>query len=112
LRDFCTTRGLAISWLIVGMSAFTLQFARNRKRSRKIRSGPSKSPTLLPCVKNIRAKRNRANRSSLSRKRFDATEDRKLLINRHQPTELDLRSCTRSIPRELAHENRDRYGSD
>jgi hypothetical protein len=23
LRDFCTTRGLAISWLIVGMSAFT-----------------------------------------------------------------------------------------
>jgi hypothetical protein len=24
LRDFWTTRGLAISWLIVGMSAFTL----------------------------------------------------------------------------------------
>jgi hypothetical protein len=24
LRDFCTIRGLAISWLIVGMSAFTL----------------------------------------------------------------------------------------
>jgi hypothetical protein len=24
LRDFCTARGFAISWLIVGMSAFTL----------------------------------------------------------------------------------------
>src|ERR1700759_4705591 len=28
LRDFWTVRGLAISWLIVGMSAFTLLFAR------------------------------------------------------------------------------------
>src|SRR3984893_12994584 len=35
LRDFCTTRGLAISWLIVGMSAFTLKFVRNRHRLRK-----------------------------------------------------------------------------
>jgi hypothetical protein len=24
LRDFCTVRGLAISWLIVGILAFTL----------------------------------------------------------------------------------------
>jgi hypothetical protein len=30
LRDFCTSRGLAISWLIVGILAFTFQFARNR----------------------------------------------------------------------------------
>src|SRR6202040_3435224 len=28
LRDFCTVRGLAISWLIVGMSAFTLYSSR------------------------------------------------------------------------------------
>jgi hypothetical protein len=42
LRDFCTTRGLAISWLIVGMSAFTLYFVRNRDRLRKfVRDYPS-----------------------------------------------------------------------
>jgi hypothetical protein len=35
LRDFCTVRGLAISWLIVGMSAFTFLFERNRNRLRK-----------------------------------------------------------------------------
>jgi len=28
LRDFCTTRGLAISWLIVGIFAFTLVRAK------------------------------------------------------------------------------------
>src|ERR1700745_66553 len=35
LRDFCTTRGLAISWLIVGMSAFTLY--RSRGHHRRVR---------------------------------------------------------------------------
>src|SRR3954451_14255687 len=39
LRDFCTIRGLAISWLIVGMSAFTLYFARDRYRRREFLSG-------------------------------------------------------------------------
>jgi len=34
-----------------------------------------KEPHLVASRENIRAKRNRANRSSLSRKRFDATED-------------------------------------
>src|SRR6478752_2593523 len=35
LRDFCTVRGVAISWLIVGILAFILQFARNRVWLRK-----------------------------------------------------------------------------
>jgi hypothetical protein len=68
--------------LIVGMSAFILQFTRNRKRLREIRSGPWIEVPPYASRKNIRAKRNRANRPSLSRKRFDATEDRKFRFDR------------------------------
>src|SRR3984885_16038478 len=45
LRDFCTTRGLAISWLIVGMSAFTFLSLRNRTSGfRKFSSGHPAPP--------------------------------------------------------------------
>src|SRR3954451_23227792 len=39
LRDFCTVRGLAISWLIVGMSAFTLSSRETEDRLRKFIRG-------------------------------------------------------------------------
>jgi len=42
--------------------------------SEKFLSGPGSPSVALP--ETIRAKRNRANHSSLSGKRFDATEDR------------------------------------
>src|ERR1700730_1789163 len=32
LRDFCTVRGVAISWLIVGILAFTLWFAQETEK--------------------------------------------------------------------------------
>src|SRR5579883_288472 len=44
LRDFCTTRGLAISWLIVGMSAFTFSRSRETNRLREIPLGPLQIP--------------------------------------------------------------------
>jgi hypothetical protein len=59
--------------LIVGILAFTLAF--ERKFFRKFFSGIASPPGPLH-AKSIRAKRNCANRSSLSGKRFDATEDR------------------------------------
>jgi len=57
------------------------------------------------CVKNIHAKRNRANHSSLSGKRFDATEDRDL-----DRSAFAVRSATEvmhpnSLSRERAQEN-------
>src|SRR5258707_6349164 len=72
LRDFCTRRGLAISWLIVGIvhpcSRETViglaKFTRDHLSHRP------------HCADQLHAKRNRANRSLLSGKRFDATEDR------------------------------------
>src|ERR1700733_6017700 len=95
LRDFCTTRGLAISWLIVGIvhpcsreTAFgSANFVRDHLPHRPHRANST------------RAKRNRANRSLPSGKRFDATEDR----DRHrsavaaQPVP---RSCIRNQSRE------------
>jgi hypothetical protein len=47
LRDFCTTRGLAISWLIVGMSAFTFYSCETGKRLRKFSIGTT-SPIRSP----------------------------------------------------------------
>src|SRR5579872_7492524 len=76
------------------MSAFTLQFARNLKSSAKSFKD-LRSPHPAPHGK-TRAKRNRANRPSLSRKRFDATEDRKLQ-SANLPNRI-LRSCIRSAP--------------
>src|SRR6185312_17454971 len=58
----------------------------------------------------IRAKRNRASHSSLSGKRFDATEDRGLgrsAIAVQPDTEV---MHPKSISRELARENQDRLG--
>src|SRR5215475_10742883 len=52
LRDFCTSRGLAISWLIVGILAFTLStFARNHFWVRKFSIGatrPAGPPARAP----------------------------------------------------------------
>jgi hypothetical protein len=75
LRDFCTVRGFAISWLIVGMSAFTLLFTRGRGWLRKFFSRRAVPFGPLHAGR-THAKRNRANHPSLSGKRFDATEDR------------------------------------
>src|SRR5882672_1688818 len=59
------------------MSAFTLLFTRNRKPAAQFSFGTSRPVRPLGARK-TRAKRNRANHSSLSGKRFDATEDRRL----------------------------------
>jgi hypothetical protein len=48
--------------------------SRETKPAPQIRSGPPVPPAALRKI--IRAKRNRANRSLASGKRFDATEDR------------------------------------
>src|SRR3954451_6728254 len=64
LRDFWTVRGLAISWLIVGMSAFTLEFTR-KPNIGSANSYRDHDP-LVPfdgSTRNIHAKRNRANHS-------------------------------------------------
>jgi hypothetical protein len=55
------------------MSAFTLHSRGTLKAPQN--SFGAEAP-FTRFARNIRAKRNRANRSSLSRKRFDATEDR------------------------------------
>jgi hypothetical protein len=57
------------------MSAFTLQVRAEPRRPRKFFSGTNR-PSGHFARKTIHAKRNRAYRSSLSGKRFDATEDR------------------------------------
>src|SRR3954468_5616985 len=93
LRDFCTVRGVAISWLIVGILAFILQFARNRSWLRKFILGYP--PHRPPSRENRRAKRNHASHPSLSGKRFDATEDRELRVNRPKPSNRRSRSCIR-----------------
>jgi hypothetical protein len=61
--------------LIVGILAFILQFARNLRTgsANHFRGFP---PHRAALRKINRAKRNRANRPSLSGKRFDTTEDR------------------------------------
>jgi hypothetical protein len=57
LRDFCTTRGNAISWLIVGMSAFTLYIrAKPGNGFRKFLSGPTSHPLALARITPRKAK--------------------------------------------------------
>jgi hypothetical protein len=75
LRDFWTTRGLAISWLIVGISPSPFYQCKTEKPAFANSFGTT-GPIGSHHARKTRAKRNRANCSLLSGKRFDATEDR------------------------------------
>jgi hypothetical protein len=89
------------------MSAFTLVRAKPLSAS-QIHSGLPAPPVSLHEMN--RAKRNRTYHSSLSGKRFDATEDRS-----HDRPACAVQPVTevmhpKSISRELAQENEDRPG--
>jgi len=90
LRDFCTSRGCAISWLIVGILAFTfvlrhdlregglaicaIHFATDLLGKVRINSRHLLMVTLK-FTKIMRATPNRAYRHHMMRKALDATED-------------------------------------
>jgi hypothetical protein len=94
--------------LIVGISAFILLHAKPNIGSANFRRDyPSHSTARR---ETIRAKRNRANRSLLSRKRFDATEDLDLNRPAYAVQSVTEVMHPKSISRERAQENEDRPG--
>src|ERR1700730_242748 len=85
LRDFCTTRGLAISWLIVGIWAFILQFARNLRPAPQITFGVTRP-----------AGRSTQNQSRKAKSRQPPIAERKAL-RRHRGPQLRPTSVRCSV---------------